>query len=141
MHGNFTINTTSSKENIRFKADMGGSSLYDVGCYLTQATRYLLTRKSQALTLHSLFDPDYDNVDMMASGPLEFNEGIGTTFQCGMWAKFQNTLEIFGADGRIDLPFAFLTGLDMTPNFSVSVKGHPREEIVQEVNVYRLQVD
>ncbi len=45
---------------------------------------------------------------MMASGLMEFSNGVALTFDCGMWAEFRNELEILGSDGRIVLKNAFL---------------------------------
>jgi len=38
---------------------------------------------------------------MMASGIMEFSNGVALTFDCGMWAEFRNELEILGSKGRI----------------------------------------
>lgn len=141
LQGTFTINTASSKDNVRFKADMGGGSLYDVGCYLISGARHLLEKEPQAATVRALFSPQHDNVDMMASGLLEFEGGLNMTFQSGMWAEFRNALEIIGTDGRIEIPSAFLPWPGLTPNYYVTVKGQRREEIAEELNTYRLQVD
>jgi xylose dehydrogenase (NAD/NADP) len=141
MQGMFTINTASADGNIRFRADMGGGSLYDVGCYLISAARLLLEKEPQAVTVRSLFSPEHDNVDMMASGLLEFDGGVNMTFQCGMWAEFRNALEIIGTDGRIEIPDAFLPWPGLTPNYYITIKGKRRVETAPELNTYRLQVD
>ncbi|WP_134698710.1 Gfo/Idh/MocA family protein [Ammoniphilus sp. YIM 78166] len=141
LQGRFTFNGASSAGNIRFHADMGGGSLYDVGCYLVSAARLLLEREPEAATVQALFSPDHGNVDMMASGLLEFGQGLNLTFQCGMWADFRNSLEIFGTDGYIEIPNAFLPWSGLDPSFIVSVKGERREEIAASLNTYQLQAD
>lgn len=141
LQGIFTINTASSKGNIRFHADMGGGSLYDVGCYLISAGRLLLEQEPRAVTVRALFSPEHGNVDMMASGLLEFGGGLNMTFQCGMWAEFRNALEIIGTDGRIEIPDAFLPWDGLNPHYYVTVKGRRREEAAPQLNTYGLQVD
>lgn len=118
-----------------------GGSLYDVGCYPISAARYILEREPEAATVHAIFSPEHDQVDMMASGMLEFPGGVALTFDCGMWAAFRNTLEIVGTEGIIEVPSAYLSGADSTANFFVQAKGVRREEETAHVNQYSLQVD
>jgi xylose dehydrogenase (NAD/NADP) len=141
LHGVFTFNNAAAKHDIRFKREMGGGALYDVGCYPISAARYLLEQEPEAATMHAFFSPEHDDVDMMASGLVEFAGGVGLTFQCAMWADFANTLEIRGTEGTIYLPSAFVTNGDLTPNFSVTARGQKREEVVEPVNAYVKQVD
>jgi xylose dehydrogenase (NAD/NADP) len=141
LHGAFTFNNAADKGNIRYKADMGGGSIYDVGCYPINAARYLLGKEPVAATVQAFFSPEHDQVDMMASGLLEFPESVGVTFTCGMWADFQNTLQILGTDGKIELPSAFLYSSAENANFTVTVKGETRVENVPDVNQYTLQID
>jgi xylose dehydrogenase (NAD/NADP) len=141
LQGTFTFNLGPVQDNIRLKADMGGGALYDVGCYVISAGRLLLGREPQAATVRSLFSPENDNVDMMAAGLLEFDDGLNMTFQCGMQAEFRDALEIIGTDGRIEIPDAWLPWPGLTPNYFVTVKGERREVTEPELNTYRLQVD
>lgn len=140
LQGTFSINIASLKDNVRFNANMGGGSLYDVGSYLINSARLLLEKEPRAATVRAYFSPDHDNVDMMASGLLEF-DGLNMTLQCGLWAEFCNVLEIIGTDGRIEIPSAFLPWRGLNPNFYVTVKGQRREEKEEAMNTYRLQVD
>ncbi|MDI4643571.1 Gfo/Idh/MocA family protein [Cohnella hashimotonis] len=140
LNGAFTFNNASDAANIRYRSDWGGGSLYDVGCYPLSAARLIVGREPEAVTVHAMFSPEHDNVDMMASGLVEFSDGIALTFDCGMWAAFRQTLEIVGTDGRIFVPHAFLTGAD---NAGFEVHGTGGSRIVQAdgVNAYRLEVD
>jgi len=82
--------------DVRFKRAWGEGSIYDVGCYPISAARMLLNAEPTAATVHALLSPEHDDVDMMASGMLEFPGSVGLTFDCGMWAAFRNTLEVLG---------------------------------------------
>lgn len=73
----------------------------------------------------------------MASGLLEFPNGVGLTFDCAIWAASRNTLEILGSDGRIVLPSAFVGN----PSFTVYGMNGTREETPPELNTYALQAD
>ncbi|NIK77201.1 putative dehydrogenase [Paenibacillus castaneae] len=137
----FTFNSAGSKGNVRFRKDWGGGSLYDVGCYPINAARLLLGKEPEAVTVQALFSPEHGDVDMMASGLLEFEGGASLTFDCGMWAAFRNPLEVVGTEGIIEVPSAYLTNEQGSGNFFVSANGKRREIEVPHVNAYTLQAD
>ncbi|MDB5053650.1 MAG: oxidoreductase protein [Bacilli bacterium] len=141
IRGAFTFNNAEDLANVRFQSSMGGGSLYDVGCYPIHAARYLLDLEPEAVTVQAFYSQEHDNVDMMVSGLIEFPHQIGLTFDCGMWAEFRNTIELLGTEGRIEIPCAFLSPLSPESNFFVTVKGKRREEQVEHVNQYVLQID
>jgi xylose dehydrogenase (NAD/NADP) len=140
IHSVFTFNNAGDNKNVRYQRALGGGSIYDVGCYPISAARYLLEEEPQAATVHAFFSKEHDDVDMMASGLLEFNGGIALTFDCGMWANFRNTLEVLGTLGRIEVPSAFVTS-ENTGNFFVATSEGRREEEVSYLNQYALQAD
>lgn len=107
IHGSFTFNNAEDKNNVRYSKKMGGGSIYDVGCYPISAARMIYGMEPKAITAHASYSEDHDGVDMMAHGLLEFDHGLGLTFECGMWAYSRCCLEISGTEGRIELPSAF----------------------------------
>ncbi|WP_046173423.1 Gfo/Idh/MocA family protein [Domibacillus indicus] len=141
LHGTFMFNNAEDKQNVRFKKDWGGGSLYDIGVYPLSAARLLLEEEPSAVSVHAQFSPEHDHVDMMASGVVEFPGGTALTFQCGMWAHFQNELSIAGTKGRIDIPSAFITHQNREDFFFVSTESGRREVEVPIVNQYTLQAD
>lgn len=141
LHGVFTFNNAKASTNVRFRKDWGGGSLYDVGVYPISAARLILEQEPEAATVHALFSPQHDDVDMMASGILEFPNSVALTFDCGMWAAGRNVLEIVGTDGRIEVPSAFVVRQSEADNFFVIVGGERREVEVPRLNQYALQAD
>lgn len=137
IHGTFTFNNAGDSKNVRYRRDWGGGSIYDVGCYPISAARLLLGAEPEAATVHALISPEHDNVDMMASGILEFPNSVALTFDCGMWAAFRNTLEIIGTNGRIEVPEAYIGN----PTFYVHSKDGKREVTQPQLNQYALQAD
>lgn len=140
IHSVFTFNNAQDKQNIRYRSDWGGGSLYDVGCYPLTAARFVTGQEPLAATVQAMFSPEHDNVDMMASGLIEFAGGVSLTFDCGMWAAFRQSLEIVGTDGRIEVPNTFLPGNE-TSRFLLHAGGESREETVAACNQYALQID
>lgn len=107
IHSSFTFNNAGDAQNVRYRKDWGGGSIYDVGCYPIHAARLLLEQEPEAVTVQAFFSPEHDDVDMMASGLVEFENSISLTFDCGMWATFRNPLEILGTEGVIEVPHAY----------------------------------
>ena len=107
IHSVFTFNGAGDHGNIRYTKEWGGGSIYDVGCYPISAARLLLDEEPTAVTAHAFFSPEHGDVDMMASGLMEFSNGVALTFDCGMWAESRNKLEILGSNGRIVLKNAY----------------------------------
>lgn len=137
----FTFNNAANKGNVRYRKEWGGGSIYDVGCYPITAAKLLLGKEPEAVTVQALFSPEHDDVDMMASGLLEFGDSVSLSFDCGMWAAFRNPLEVVGTDGIIEVPSAFVTGEPGSANFFVTARGERREVEVPHLNQYTLQAD
>lgn len=140
LRGAFTFNGAADKDNVRFRVEWGGGSVYDVGCYPISAARYILGSEPLAATATALFSADHGDVDMMCSGLLEFPGDIALTFDCGMWADFRNSFEIVGTKGRIEIPSSFLPAKE-DPDFIVYSEGKRREDKVLSTNPYTLQAD
>lgn len=137
IHTNFTFNNAGASDNIRFHQHMGGGAIYDVGVYPISAGRMILGQEPEAVTVQAMFSPQHGDVDMMASGLIEFPNDIGLTFDCAMWATFRNSLEILGTDGRIEVPAAYIGPTD----FTVYIGNESRQETFPELNTYALQAD
>lgn len=141
IHGAFTFNNAKDSKNVRYRKEWGGGSIYDVGCYPISAARLILGQEPEAVTVQALFSPEHGDVDMMASGLIEFPGAVSLTFDCAMWAAFRNTLEILGTDGRIEIPSAFMTKGEGVGNYIVHSPNGRREVEVEEYNQYSLQAD
>ena len=137
IHGVFTFNGSEDTGNIRFTKEWGGGSIYDVGCYPISAARFLLDEEPSAVTTHAFFSPDHGDVDMMASGTMEFSNGVALTFDCGMWAEFRNELEILGSKGRIVMKAAFLGD----QSYEIIKDGKINKISDDNINPYALQAD
>lgn len=137
----FTFNNAKDSNNVRYRKEWGGGSIYDVGCYPINAARLLLGKEPVAVTVQAIFSPEHDDVDMMASGLMEFEGGVSLTFDCGMWAAFRNPLEVLGTDGIIEVPSAFVTPQEGSGDFYVHAKGERRLVQAKHVNAYTEQAD
>jgi xylose dehydrogenase (NAD/NADP) len=141
IHSNFTFHGEIEKSNVRYVQAMGGGSLYDIGVYPISAARMILVTEPEAATVHAYFSKQHDNVDMMASGMIEFPNQIALTFDCGMWAYYRNELEILGTKGRIIVPSAFVDPQNENSFFHVTTQEGTRVVETPIVNQYALQAD
>ncbi|AMQ06228.1 Gfo/Idh/MocA family protein [Sporosarcina psychrophila] len=137
IHAVFTFNGAEDTGNIRFTKEWGGGSIYDVGCYPISAARFLLDEEPLAVTAHAFFSSEHGNVDMMASGMMEFSNGVALTFDCSMWAEFRNELEILGSKGRIVMKAAFLGD----QSYEIIKDGQTNKILDGNINPYALQAD
>ena len=140
IRGTFTYNDAEDTGNIRFRSDWGGGSLYDIGCSPLTAARLLYGMEPEAVTVHAIFSPEHDHVDMMASGLVEFPGGLSLIFDCGMWAYNRQLLEITGTEGRIEVPMPF-NARDEDADFFVHSSGGTRLIKATGANPYVKQVD
>lgn len=140
IRGTFTYNDATDITNIRFKSAWGGGSLYDIGCYPLSAARLLLGAEPEAVTVHAKFSPEHDNVDMMASGLVEFPGEVSLIFDCGMWAYNRQLLEILGTEGRIEVPMPF-NARNEDAEFFVHTGDGVRRVDATGANPYICQVD
>lgn len=142
IHGCFTYNHIENKENVRYKKTMGGGAIYDVGGYPISAARMILGEEPLAVSVQALFSEEHDHVDVMATGLVEFPNGVGLTFDCGMWAAPRCTLEIVGSLGRIELPVAFGWEQSEEPaQIIVHVGDQRREERFGVLSHFMLEAD
>jgi len=142
IHGSFTFNNASDKGNVRYSQEMGGGSIYDVGCYPISAARMIYGQEPRAVTAHAFFSEEHDGVDMMVHGMMEFGNGLGLTFECGMWTYPRCSLEISGTEGRIELPCAFgWERMEHMSQICIHTPKGSREEKVGIYNHFALQVD
>lgn len=137
LDASFTFNIANASTNVRFDRAMGGGGLYDVGCYPVSVARLLLDAEPTSAAVVAQFSPRHGGVDMMASGLLEFPEGVALTFRCGMWSYGRQHLEILGERGRITVPTPFLG----PPDFELEVEGVKRTETFPDLNPYSLEAD
>lgn len=140
IRGTFTYNDAGDTTNIRFKSAWGGGSLYDVGCYPLSAARLLFGAEPEAVTVQAIFSPEHDNVDMMASGLVEFPGGVSLIFDCGMWAYNRQLLEVLGTEGRIEIPMPFNARFE-DAEFYVHTGGEVSRFAATGANPYVRQAD
>jgi predicted dehydrogenase len=101
VYSYFNINP----DNIRNKVETGGGGLYDIGCYLVQASRYAFQRQPQRVV--ALVDRDAQTgTDRLTSALLDFGSGHAV-FTCSTQQIPCQKIQFLGSKGRIELEIPF----------------------------------
>ena len=88
--------------NVRFDPDLGGGALMDIGCYCVSFSRFLA--QAEPTRIHVVHHRHESAVDDITAGVLHFDDGLIATFTCGMTLHADNTADLCGAEGFIEVP-------------------------------------
>ena len=111
-------------DNIRWKPELGGGALMDVGCYCVNASRTLAG--DEPVEVQATAEWAETGVDAQLVGTLRFADGLVSQIACAMTLKRREIVQIAGPEGFIDLPHAFIPN---TEDATV-VERHGRDEPV-----------
>ena len=94
------------RDNVRYRAEMGGGTLLDVGFYPVTVSR-LCFGAEPTRVIASLSRESEGGVDVLASAMLEFPGGT-SVFSCGMQLSPSQQVALMGSKGRIsfDVPWS-----------------------------------
>jgi predicted dehydrogenase len=128
--------------SIKLKPELGGGSLYDVGCYPINFTGMIMDEitGSQAVAMPgsiSVQSVNEGGVDMIFSAVLKYS-GIIASLNCGFNAQKRVYSEIVGARGALQIPDTFFDNAGAL----ILTQGEERREIpVAATDRYRLEIE
>jgi len=93
--------------NIRYKKELGGGALYDIGCYCINVIRLLLGNEPIRIRGTARFN-DRTGIDETFAGILDFPGLQVGLFDCAFRSTFHQRLEVLGDRGTLELPAPFL---------------------------------
>ena len=103
VRASFCYRTTRIDDNVRFRADLAGGALMDVGCYCINFARVIAGEEPTAIfaaaTMHER------GVDVNTAGTLHFPGGVLASFACGMNIQTDNAAFVCGDEGFIQIPW------------------------------------
>lgn len=106
MRANFSFYLDPASQNIRLNSDMGGGSIYDIGCYCIHSIRNIIQAEPAEVRVDAEIDPVH-RVDTTAVGYMELDNGVKAVFDCSFHASFSNVYEVVGTKGSIRAPRAY----------------------------------
>ncbi len=103
IRSSFTFPVKRAGANQRlFLPEMGGGSLWDVGCYGVSVARWLLGEEPAAVSAQA--DYSEEGVDTNFAGTLRFPSGALAVIESSFTAALQQTYSVTGESGAIELP-------------------------------------
>ncbi len=103
----FTFPIREPRTNIRFRPDLGGGALYDVGCYAVNVSRMILG-EPEAVFAGGRIGPS--GVDEQVGALLRFTEGRLALLDCGLALPRHQGYEVVGAEASLSVSNAFVSG-------------------------------
>ncbi|MFZ3591068.1 Gfo/Idh/MocA family protein [Bacillus sp. DJP31] len=138
----FNLDFEENQQNIRLNSELGGGSMWDVGCYCIHASRFLLDLEPTEVYVTGKVHPKF-HVETRATGILTFPSGVTASFDSSFEQPMSEWYEVLGTKGSIKVPSAFRP--DKRPNGlgEIVVVGEHGQERIETFggNPYELQVD
>jgi predicted dehydrogenase len=124
----------------RIEPDLGGGSLWDVGCYPVSISRRIAGEEPDGIAGFARFDER--GVDRAFVGQLHFPSGLLAHFESGFAAPDRERVEVVGTDATLVVDHPFLPEPDGPPA-SLRIMREGVEELipVDSIDDYRAEVD
>lgn len=130
VKGSFTF-TLTREGNYRSNTEMGGGSLWDVGCYPVSFARMIIGEEPLEVFGWQVTGPT--GIDDSFFGDLRFRDGVHVQFDCGFRSPTRTMIEIVGSEGTIQIPSPFKPGLNTEMYITRAGKKETRKDKGQEL--------
>ena len=104
IKGSFTFMLTR-EGNFRFQQDMGGGSIWDVGCYPISFTRMIVSAEPLEVFGWQVAGPG--GADETFVGQMRFANDVHAQFDSGFKSQLRTHIEIVGTQGALNIPAPF----------------------------------
>ncbi|MCS6992220.1 MAG: Gfo/Idh/MocA family oxidoreductase [Anaerolineales bacterium] len=111
IRGAFTFRM-KTETNIRLNLEMGGGSIWDVGCYPISYARYLAG--TEPVEVFGWQVTGKTGIDDSFFGQMKFPNGVYAQFDSGFRSPYRSFVEVVGAEGTIFIPTPFKPGWNET---------------------------
>jgi predicted dehydrogenase len=110
IHAEFSF-PLDRPDDYRWRDDMGGGSLWDIGVYCVNAMRLFFGDEPVAVSARATPAPGATHADAKTVGWLDFGNGRLGTFQCSFVSAFRQSLTLIGTRGHIEVDRPFIGAL------------------------------
>ncbi|SCE89348.1 Predicted dehydrogenase [Micromonospora chaiyaphumensis] len=104
-------------EDIRYRPELGGGALLDVGFYPLRTAQMFLGPELRVVGAHLHTGPS--GVDIAGSALLAAPDGVAAAVSFGFGHAYRNAYELWGGDGRLVLERAFTPPPEHRPELSL----------------------
>ncbi|WP_407271069.1 Gfo/Idh/MocA family protein [Radiobacillus sp. PE A8.2] len=141
MRASFSYFMQDRDTNIRMNRELGGGSLYDIGCYSLHSICNILNMKPTNIFASAKVDPR-NQVDTNVAGTLSFNNGVQASFDCSFDLTSRNSYQVVGSKGSIEVNGAFRPDQNENEEGRITVQTEDgMEEFFIQADQYKLQVE
>jgi len=98
----------SGEGNVRLYPEMGGGSIWDIGCYPISYARTVL--REDPLEVFGWQVTGRTGIDETFVGQMRFPENVQAQFDSSFVIPFHTFMEIIGSDGTLSIPHPFKPG-------------------------------
>ena len=102
IRASFCYATGNVTDNIRFRPDLCGGSIMDIGCYPVDLGRLITGEHPSSIQVSAHLHES--GVDDYAAGTLTYPGGVVLSFVCGQRVQMNNVAVIGGDGGYIEVP-------------------------------------
>jgi predicted dehydrogenase len=138
IRARFHFRAEDPVHNIRFRPDLAGGSLRDVGCYCTSMLLLLMDEEPVSLAGEARLAPS--GVDEAFAGLMRFSSGALGVFDCSMVSDLDVGVSVLGTQGhaRVEMPWY----AHLAPHH-VRIDSTDRSEDIptSNDNAYRLEIE
>ena len=106
----FCFRTRNVETNIRFRPELAGGGIMDVGCYCVSFAR--LVAGAEPTAVHAVGQVHPSGVDDLAAGTLTFPGGVVAAFSCGMGVQADNAAHVCGTEGYVEIPVPWKSAVE-----------------------------
>lgn len=139
VNGSFSFFLTHPSDP-RIDPNLGGGSLWDVGCYPVALSRRIAAEEPGRVSAFARFDER--GIDRTFIGQLQFPGGLLAQFDCGFAAPDRERIEIVGGEATLILDTPFLPEPEGAPPTLTMWRGRASTPIdVESIDQYRVEVD
>jgi predicted dehydrogenase len=109
IRGSFSY-VLSREGDVRLKPEMGGGSIWDVGCYPISYARMIVGANPLEVFGWQVAGPT--GIDETFAGQMRFANDVLAQFDSSFVIPFHTFMEIVGSDGTLNIPRPFRPGTD-----------------------------
>lgn len=122
--------------DVRWKPELGGGSLWDVGSYPVSFIRWIAGEPDELFGWQA---PAETGVDQGFAGLLRYQSGVLGSFDCGFRHPFRAEAEVVGSQGTMVIEPPFI----MSPQSRIILRREGGDEVISvpDVDAYRCEVE
>jgi D-xylose 1-dehydrogenase (NADP+, D-xylono-1,5-lactone-forming) len=123
--------------DVRLEPELGGGSIWDVGCYPISYARLLAAAEPEEVFGWQILSEN--GVDVSFAGQMRFPGGVLAQFDCGFQTQGRAYMEIAGSDGSVYITSPFKPGRD--ERLELRLGGRIEKLIVKGDELYKGEVE